>query len=209
MNNHLVRTSIIALAGALGLSLIGTAPVLAQTEPVAQRAIEGAKAYVKANGLENPKLDMLLNSLFRNVMPEFTAEWKELTGVEIVLEPLGYTDIPAKIMGEAVAKTGAFDLFNDMPQTQPDAGGSGVLKPLDEYAAKYKPDFSGIPSAFTGQQKYNGKLYSMVLDGDLDSGIEGVLPNVFANLNRAFDMLLDTSETLTVLHATEVTTSHG
>ena len=166
MNKHPVRTPMIALVGALGLSLIGTAPVLAQTDTVAQRAVDGAKAYVKAKGLENPKLDMLMNSLFRNVMPEFAAEWKELTGVEIVLEPLGYTDIPAKIMGEAVAKTGAFDLFNDMPQTQPDAGGSGVLKPLDEYAAKYRPDFSGIPSAFTGQQKYNGHLYSMVLDGD-------------------------------------------
>jgi multiple sugar transport system substrate-binding protein len=142
----------IALVGALGLSLFSISPVLAQQDPVAQRAIDGAKAYVKAKGLQNPKLDMLLNSLYRNSLPDFAAEWKELTGVEIVSEPLGYTDIPSKVMGEAVAKTGAFDI--------------GVLHPLDEYAAKYKPDFSGIPEAFVAQQYYNGKQYSFVLDGD-------------------------------------------
>ena len=89
MNKNLVTTSMIALAGALGFSLISTSPVLAQTDPVAQRAIDGAKAYVKAKGLENPQLDMLLNSLYRNSLPDFAAEWKELTGVEIVSEPLG------------------------------------------------------------------------------------------------------------------------
>ena len=166
MKNCLIKSSVIALAGAVGLSLIGTAPVLAQQDPVAQRAIDGAKAYVKAKGLQNPKLDMLLNSLYRNSLPDFAAEWKELTGVEIVSEPLGYTDIPSKVMGEAVAKTGAFDIFNDFPYTQPDAAGAGVLHPLDEYAAKYKPDFSGIPEAFVAQQYYNGKQYSFVLDGD-------------------------------------------
>ena len=166
MRNRFTKPSAAALAGVVALGLAGVTPVVAETDPVAQRAIDGARAYVKEHGLENPTLDMLLNSLFRNSMPDFTAEWEQLTGVKIVTEPLGYTDIPAKIMGEAVAKTGAFDLFNDFPYTQPDASGSGVLQPLDEYAAKYQPDFSGIPDAFVAQQYYNGKLYSMVLDGD-------------------------------------------
>ena len=138
----------------------------AQEDPVAQRASEGAKAYVAANNLENPKLNILLNSLYRNAMPDFADEWKELTGVEIVSEPLGYTDIPSKIMGEAVARKGAFDIFNDFPYTQPDAAGAGVLQPLDEYVAKGQPDFSGIPEAFVAQQQYDGKQYSFVLDGD-------------------------------------------
>ena len=160
---HMMRN---AVTGVLVLGLAGVATAVADTDPVAQRAIDGARAYVKAHNLENPKLDMLLNSLYRNSLPDFAAEWEGLTGVKIVSEPLGYTDIPSKIMGEAVAKTGAFDLFNDFPYTEPDASGAGVLKPLDEYAGKYMPDFSGIPEAFVAQQYYNGKLYSMVLDGD-------------------------------------------
>ena len=160
--NNIMRTG---LAAALSLGLLGIA-ASAQEDPVATRAVEGAKAYIAANNLENPKLDMLLNSLYRNAIPDFAAEWKELTGVEVVSEPLGYTDIPSKIMGEAVAKTGAFDLFNDFPYTQPDAASAGVLQPLDEYVAKGKPDFSGIPDAFIAQQSYDGKQYSFVLDGD-------------------------------------------
>jgi multiple sugar transport system substrate-binding protein len=159
-------TTMLALAAALGLSLASTNPVLAQEDPVAQRAIDGAKAYMKANNLTTVKLDVLLNSLYRNSFPDFAAEWKELTGVELVSEPLGYTDIPSKVMGEAVAKTGAFDIFNDFPYTQPDAASAGTLHPLDAYVAKYKPDFSGIPDAFVAQQSYNGKQYSFVLDGD-------------------------------------------
>ena len=165
MQNKTTAT-LLAFATALGLSVASTNPVLAQDDPVAQRAIEGARAYMKANNLTTVKLDVLLNSLYRNSFPDFAAEWKELTGIELVSEPLGYTDIPSKVMGEAVAKTGAFDIFNDFPYTQPDAASAGVLKPLDEYVAKYKPDFSGIPEAFVAQQSYNGKQYSFVLDGD-------------------------------------------
>ena len=166
MQNHLVKASMVALAGVLGLGLASVVPAMAQQDPVAERAIEGAKAYVKARNLQNPKIDMLLNSLYRNAMPDFAARWKKLTGIDLVSEPLGYTDIPSKVMGEAVAKTGSFDIFNDFPYTQPDAASAGVLKPLDAYAAKYKPDFSGIPEAFLAQQQYDGKQYSFVLDGD-------------------------------------------
>ena len=156
----------ILVAGATALAMGSSAAVSADYGPVAQRAIDGAKAYVKANNLENPNLDMLLNSLYRNAMPDFAAEWKGLTGITISSEPLGYTDIPSKVMGESVAKTGAFDIFNDFPYTQPDAASAGVLKPLDEYAAKYKPNFSGVAEAFVAQQYYDGKQYSFVLDGD-------------------------------------------
>jgi multiple sugar transport system substrate-binding protein len=160
------RTALACASIIAAAATIDTAAAQQKYGPVAQRAIDGAKAYVKAHNIQNPKLTMLLNSLFRNAQPDFSAEWKKVTGIEIVSEPLGYTDIPSKIMGEAVAKTGAFDIFNDFPYTQPDGASAGVLKPLDEYAAKGKPDFSGIPEAFVAQQKYNGKLYSMVLDGD-------------------------------------------
>jgi multiple sugar transport system substrate-binding protein len=78
----------------------------------------------------------------------------------------GYTDIPAKIMAEAVAKTGQYDIFNHFPYVAPDAAGAGVLMPLDAFAKRGKPDFSGIEPALRAQQYYNGKLYFFLLDGD-------------------------------------------
>ena len=40
---------------------------------VAERALNGAKAYIEKNGgAENLKLTMLLSSLYRNSMPDFT-----------------------------------------------------------------------------------------------------------------------------------------
>jgi multiple sugar transport system substrate-binding protein len=147
-----------------GLPLLSMPQALA--DPVADRAIAGAKEYVKAKNLKDPKLTILLSSLYNNSFPDFTSKWEELTGIKFEIVPLGYTDIPAKIMQEGVAKTGVYDLFNDFPYTMPDAVGAKVIIPLDAYAAKYKPDFSGIADGLQYQQYYDDKLYIMVNDGD-------------------------------------------
>ena len=155
-----------AAAAAAALTIPATAADVLPGDTVAERALAGAKEYIEKHGLENPKLTMLLSSLYRNSMPDFTREWTELTGVEIENVPLGYTDIPAKVMAEATAKTGVYDIFNDFPYTMPDAVGAGVVVPLDEYAARGRPDFSGTAPGLRFQQYYQGKLYNMVLDGD-------------------------------------------
>jgi multiple sugar transport system substrate-binding protein len=147
-----------------GLLLLSMPQALA--DPVADRAIAGAKEYVKAKNLKDPKLTILLSSLYNNSFPDFTRKWEELTGIKFEIVPLGYTDIPAKIMQEGVAKTGVYDIFNDFPYTMPDAAGAKVVIPLDAYAAKYKPDFSGIADGLQYQQYYDDKLYIMVNDGD-------------------------------------------
>lgn len=133
---------------------------------VEERAINGAKSYVEENGLESPALTMLLISLFKNAMPAYAERWEELTGIEIKFVEYGYTDIPSKIMAEAVAKTGQYDIFNQFPYVVPDAAGAGVLLPLDDLVAKGEPDFSGIQPALRAQQDYNGKQYFFLLDGD-------------------------------------------
>lgn len=156
-----------AMMLACGIMLAGAA--LAQPLPgatVEERAVNGAREYIKKHKLENPTLTMLMISLFKNSMPTYAVQWKELTGVEMKFIEYGYTDIPAKIMAEAVAKTGEYDIFNQFPYVVPDAAGAGVLVPLDEYAAKGKPDFSGIQPALRAQQLYKGKLYFFLLDGD-------------------------------------------
>jgi multiple sugar transport system substrate-binding protein len=147
-----------------GLLLLSMPQALA--DPVADRAIAGAKEYVKAKNLKDPKLTILLSSLYNNSFPDLIKKWEELTGIKFEIVPLGYTDIPAKIMQEGVAKTGAYDIFNDFPYTMPDAAGAKVIIPLDQYAAKYKPDFSGIADGLQYQQYYDDKLYIMVNDGD-------------------------------------------
>jgi multiple sugar transport system substrate-binding protein len=147
-----------------GLLLLGMPQALA--DPVADRAIAGAKEYVKAKNLRDPKLTILLSSIYNNSFPDFARKWEELTGIKLEIVPLGYTDIPAKIMQEGVAKTGVYDIFNDFPYTMPDAVGAKVIIPLDQYAAKYKPDFSGVAAGLQYQQYYDDKLYIMVNDGD-------------------------------------------
>jgi len=153
------------LCAIVGATLIGLTPASA-ADPVAERALEGAKAYVKEKGLKDPKLTVLLSSLYNNSFPDFARRWEELTGIKMELVPLGYTDIPAKIMQEAVAKTGVYDIFNDFPYTAPDASGAGVIMAMDGWAEKYKPDFGGIADGLRFQQYYNGKLYNIVIDGD-------------------------------------------
>ena len=138
----------------------------ALADPVAERAVAGAKEYIKAKNLRDPKLTVLLSSLYNNSFPDFARKWEQLTGVKMEIVPLGYTDIPAKIMQEGVAKTGVYDIFNDFPYTAPDAAGAKVIMPLDTWAAKYKPDFGGVADGLKFQQYYDGKLYIMVNDGD-------------------------------------------
>src|SRR5215510_8454787 len=102
------------LSTALFVSLWMASPAVAQ-DPVADRAVAAAKEYVTAKGLKEPKLTILLSSLYNNSFPDFAKKWEELTGVKFEIVPLGYTDIPAKIMQEAVSKTGVYDIFNDFP----------------------------------------------------------------------------------------------
>ena len=145
------------LSAALCASLCMASPAVAQ-DPVADRAVAAAKEYVKAKGLKDPKLTILLSSLYNNSFPDFAKKWEELTGVKFEIVPLGYTDIPAKIMQESVSKTGVYDIFNDFPYTMPDAAGAKVIIPLDDFARKYQPDFSGIADGLKFQQYYDGKL---------------------------------------------------
>jgi multiple sugar transport system substrate-binding protein len=150
-----------------GLCLCGT-PGLAQELPgatVEERAIQGAKEYVKQNNLKQPSLTMLMLALFKHAMPTFAKQWEELTGVKIKFVESGYSDMRAKIMAEAAARTGAYDLFNHSPSVVPDAAGAGVILPLDAYAAKGQPDFSGLEPPLRAQQSYNDKLYFFLLDG--------------------------------------------
>jgi multiple sugar transport system substrate-binding protein len=157
-----------ALLVLVGLHL-GATPVRADVLPgetVEERAINGAKEYIKQNNLKNPSLTMLMLARFKNALPALTKQWEELTGVKMKFVEAPYTDSAVKILAEAVAKTGAYDIFNQFPSVVPDAAGAGVILPLDEYAARGQPDFSGMEAPLRAQQSYHGKLYFLLLSGD-------------------------------------------
>ncbi len=156
----------LVVAGCAGLA--GSA-ALAQVLPgatVEERAINGAKMYIQKHNLKNPTLTVLQNSLNKNAQPTYDEQWEKLTGIKVNSVPYGYTDIPSKIMAEAVAKIGQWDVFNDAPFSVPDYVGAKVVLPLDEYAKKGKPDFSGMTPSLRAEQYYKGNLYFFLLDGD-------------------------------------------
>lgn len=133
---------------------------------VEERAVNGAKEYIKQNNLKNPSLTMLMIALFKHAMPTFAKQWEEQTGIKLKIVEAGAADIPAKIMAEAAAKSGEYDIFNQFPTVVPDAAAAGVILPLDDFAAKGQPDFSSLEEPLRTQQMYNGKLYFALLDGD-------------------------------------------
>ena len=150
-------------------TILGATPVRADVLPgetVEERAINGAREYIKKNNLKNPSLTMLMIARFKNALPTFAKQWEELTGVKMKFVEAGYADSAAKVMAEAVAKTGAYDIFNQFPSVVPDAASAGVILPLDEYAARGQPDFSGMEVPLRAQQSYHGKLYFFLLGGD-------------------------------------------
>jgi ABC-type glycerol-3-phosphate transport system substrate-binding protein len=152
----------------VGLHL-GVRPVRADVLPgatVEERAINGAKEYLKRNNLKDPALTMLMLARFKHALPTFTKQWEELTGVKMKFVEVSYADSTAKIMAESVAKTGAYDIFNQFPSVVPDAAGAGVILPLDDYAARGQPDFAGMEAPLRAQQLYAGKLYFFLLSGD-------------------------------------------
>ena len=160
-----VWLGVLLLLAGLRLSIPAVLADVLPGATVEERAINGAREYVKQNNLKNPSLTMLMISRFKNSMPTFAKQWADLTGVKMRFVESVYSDIPAKIMAEAVAKTGEYDIFNQFPYVVPDAAGAGVLMPMDEYAAKGQPDFSSMEAPLQAQQTYNGKLYFFLLDG--------------------------------------------
>ncbi len=144
------------------------APATVPGKTVEERAVNGAKAYLKKIGAEKLELNMMLTSLFAKAQPKYLQEWEKLTGIKIKTAGMefGYTDIPAKIMAEAVAKTGQYDLFNHQMYMVPDAVESGVVIPLDQYIAMGKPVFDDIPKTLRNEMLYKGKTYAFFTDGD-------------------------------------------
>ncbi len=88
------------------------------------------------------------------------------TGIKIEYLEVPLGEITQKILLEAVARTGAFDLALPATFGLPDLAESGILVNLDEYAAKYEPEAFQEDALFSTGDYYKGSLYGYQTDGD-------------------------------------------
>lgn len=129
-----------------------------------ERAINGAKAYMKAHGLKTLTLNVLINPLHSEAIRHVSPAFENATGIKLNVIAIGYTEIPTKMMAEAVAKTGAYDVIMHHADAIPDGAESGLLHPFDEWMKKYGPDMDGFLK-FADMGKYGGKVYGFEGDG--------------------------------------------
>src|SRR2546429_5771397 len=148
------RLGIVWVATLLGVTAtVGEA----QTVPgatVEERAVNGAKAYVKKVGAEKLELTMMMVSLFAKAQPKYLDEWEKLTGIRIKTIEYGYTEIPAKIMADAVARSGAYDIYNHQMYMLPDAVEAGARGPHAEDAGRGRAHPAGRPQTHRGARAY-------------------------------------------------------
>jgi multiple sugar transport system substrate-binding protein len=144
-------------------------PALAQEAPgrtADERAVNGAKAYMKAKGLTTLKLNMMMPSIFTAGSTGEMATFEKETGIGVNYFEVGILQIQAKAMSEAVAKSGSFDFWIGDPISLPDLAEAGLVRPIDDFVARGKPDFDDVFAGFVEQGRYKGKTYGMFGDGD-------------------------------------------
>lgn len=132
---------------------------------VEERAVLGAQEYVKKHQLKDPSLTMLVLARFKNALPTYLKQWETLTGVKVKVVESSVFDMPHALLEKTTAQTGAYDILNQFPAVVPEAVKAEALLPLDEYAARGQPDFSGLDAPLRAQQMYQGKLYVFLADG--------------------------------------------
>src|SRR2546427_7496352 len=131
-----------------------------------ERAINGAKAYMKSKNLTSLKLNMMMPSIFTAGSTGEMANFEKATGIGVNYFEVGILQIQAKAMSEAVAKSGSFDFWIGDPISLPDLVEAGLARPIDDLVAKGKPDFDDVVAGFFEQGRYKGKTYGMFGDGD-------------------------------------------
>ncbi len=161
------RIFVVGLVAVLCLFLSSTLGYAAEIpgKTPEERAINGAKAYMKAHGLETVTLNVMANPLQATTIRYVSPEFEKATGIKINVIDIGYTEIPTKMMAEAVAKSGAYDVIMHFADSIPDGSESGLLVPLDDWIEKYGADMKGFLGKFKDMAQYKGKTYGFEGDG--------------------------------------------
>src|SRR5207249_1842484 len=160
------RTILTVLVAILVLSPVVAAAQAVPGATADERAINGAKAYMKSKNLTSLKLNMMMPSIFTAGSTGEMANFEKATGIGVNYFEVGILQIQAKAMSEAVAKSGSFDFWIGDPISLPDLVEAGLVRPIDDLAARGKPDFDDVVAGFVEQGRYKGKTYGMFGDGD-------------------------------------------
>ncbi|HEV8143082.1 MAG TPA: extracellular solute-binding protein [Methylomirabilota bacterium] len=160
------RTILTVLVAILVLSPVVAAAQAVPGATADERAVNGAKAYMKSKNLTSLKLNMMMPSIFTAGSTGEMASFEKATGIGVNYFEVGILQIQAKAMSEAVAKSGSFDFWIGDPISLPDLVEAGLVRPIDDLAARGKPDFDDVVAGFVEQGRYKGKTYGMFGDGD-------------------------------------------
>src|SRR5437016_9759485 len=160
------RTILTVLAAILVLSPVVAAAQAVPGATADERAINGAKAYMKSKNLTSLKLNMMMPSIFTAGSTGEMANFEKATGIGVNYFEVGILQIQAKAMSEAVAKSGSFDFWIGDPISLPDLVEAGLARPIDDLVARGKAELDDIVPGFQEQARYKAKTYGLVADGD-------------------------------------------
>src|SRR5437667_356315 len=144
------RTILTVLVAILVLSPVVAAAQAVPGATADERAINGAKAYMKSKNLTSLKLNMMMPSIFTAGSTGEMANFEKATGIGVNYFEVGILQIQAKAMSEAVAKSGSFDFWIGDPISLPDLVEAGLVRPIDDLAARGKPDFDDVVAGKEG-----------------------------------------------------------
>jgi multiple sugar transport system substrate-binding protein len=156
----------VAVAGAVGGKTVVPTRAWGSQVPgatAAERAINGAKALGK-----NVDLNLLMwGQYYSGKMRELAADFKAKTGIGIgAVQDIATPAIPARVMAEAVAKSGGFDIVHVSAEMIPTLVNAGYLLPMNTLMERGGMTYRSIgPLSF--QTHYRGENYGFVTDGNV------------------------------------------
>jgi len=148
------------------------------------RAIEGIKA-LKAAGKAPEKLVLLMIDAsigqFTKPFPEgattLQSVWEAETGIKLEMIGGAAEDVWKKVLQDTATQSGAYDIYFQPWNNVGDLVEAGGAYNLDEFVAKYKPDWfdekRGTPTPEIGEllYKYAGSYYTISFDGDFQTWV--------------------------------------
>ena len=149
------------------------------------RGIEGIKA-LKAAGKAPQRLVFQmsegaigqLTKPYPANAPTIQSVWEKETGIKIEMVGVAAGNEFTKVMQDISTKAGAYDIYQTFWNGIGDLAEAGGLVNLDEFVAKYKPEWDDPKRGYVGGvqgvtllNKYNGSYYAVSLDGDFQTWI--------------------------------------
>ncbi|MBM3517489.1 MAG: extracellular solute-binding protein, partial [Alphaproteobacteria bacterium] len=145
----------------------------------AGRAIEGVKK-LKAEGKAPEKLVLAMadgavgsfTKPFPAGAPTVLEVFEKETGVKVELIGVALDDLYAKMMQDVTTEAGLYDIYCILFNYYGDLVDAGGIVPLDDYVAKYAPDWdnpergTATPELYSLLYKYAGKTVGVSFDGD-------------------------------------------